>query len=448
MDRPNVLLVVLDSVRAANASVTGYAASTTPFLERFAEGATTYRQARAPGTWSVPSHASIFTGQSVPAHGVTIDSRMEPGHTVFDRLRERGYDTSVFSSNVYITDHPVGIGAAFDTVCGVPESVPDDHAIPGEFDVNHPDGFWYADRFAEWLDGRDGPWAACVNVMDGHRPYLPRPEYDHWGDEDARQVQREIGRGEFVWQFYGGRYPYWYLAALEGLYDGAIRQADAVAERIVAALDARGLTEETLVVVTADHGDGLGERSAVPGGPRCIAHTLGTHEALLHVPLLVKTPGQETGRVVDELATVQRFPAAVEAVLDDEDGENDEGDVGLFAPSDGQCLVARDEIDGPKRRAAEEYCGDAAEQYVAKAAVVYEDRPGRPVRKVEAFGDRAAESTVYGPRAVVREGDADAEPIHDRVDAERGAPISTPRDQDEADLPPSVREHLRNIGYL
>jgi arylsulfatase/arylsulfatase A len=450
MNRPNVLLVVLDSVRAANVSLLGYEEPTTPVLERFARWATTYRQARAPGTWSLPSHVSLFTGRSVPDHGVTIEDRLDPGHTVFEELAGRGYETGVFSSNVYITAHPVGIGEAFDTVCGVPREFPDANAIPGEFEMSHPDGFWYADRFHEWVEGRTGPWAACVNVMDGHRPYLPRPEYDGWGDDDARQVQRELGRGEFVWNFYGGRYPYWYLSALEGLYDGAIRQADAVAERILEGLGDR--LENTLVVVCADHGDGLGERSAVEGGPRCIAHTLGTHEALLHVPLVVKLPGQHQAKEIDDLATLQRFPDAVRAVVDGDDGHKGrtvEGrpDEGLFVAEGGTCLVSRGEIDGPKLRAAREYCGDGYEGYVARASVVYEDRDVG-VGKVESWGDRAAASTVYGPRAVVREGEADAERVRSRVESERGPGIATPRETDEEGLPEEVRRHLADIGYL
>jgi arylsulfatase/arylsulfatase A len=435
-ERPNVLLVVLDSVRAGNVSHLGYEAETTPFLERFADRALTYRQARAPGTWSLPSHVSVFTGRSVPDHSVHVTDRLEPGHTVFEELGEQGYETGVFSSNVYITDHPVGIGDAFDTVCGVPSEVPEPHRVPGEFDMSHPDGFWYADRFGSWLDDRTGPWAACVNVMDGHRPYLPRPEYDRWGDEDARQVQAELGRGEFVWGFYGGRYPYWYLSALETLYDGAIRQADAVAERVIGALEERGLFEDTLVVVTADHGDGLGERSAIPGGPRCIAHTLGTHEALLHVPLLVSAPGLAPG-TTDRLATLRRFPDAVRALLD--------GDEPAFDVD--SCVVTRRPIDGPKLRTAREYCTDH-ERYVAEAAAVYEDRPGRAVAKTESWGDRAAASTVYGPGAVVREGTADTETLAARVDTERGAGIALPRDTDAEELPEEVRQHLADIGYL
>jgi arylsulfatase A-like enzyme len=450
MDRPNVLLVVLDSVRAANTSLLGHRNRTTPTLDRFAEHATVYRQARAPGVWSLPSHVSLFTGLEVPEHGVTIDRRIEPSHTVFEGLESEGYATGVFGSNVYITDHPVGVGDCFGTVVGVPESVPDGYAVSGEFEMSHPTGFWYAERFLEWVDDahtNDGSWAACVNVMDGHRPYLPEPEYDRWGEEDAREVQRELGRGEFVWGFYGERYPYWYLAALEGLYDGAVRQADAVLSRLLVGLEERGVLEGTLVVICSDHGDGLGERSAVPGEPRCIAHTLGTNEALTHVPLVVKAPGQTEGRKVDDLATLTRFPAAVEEFAGP-DGSVPDTDSGVFAAPNGRCLTYRGEIDGPKLDASRRYCGDRYEEYVSESVAVYEDRPGRAIRKRAMWGDEAVGTTVYGARAEVIEGPVEAEAVAEVLSGYPLRDIGTDREADEEDLDPAVRAHLADIGYL
>ena len=450
MDRSNVLLVVLDSVRAANTSLLGHPNRTTPTLDRFAERATVYRQARAPGVWSLPSHVSLFTGLDVPEHGVTIDRRIEPGHTVFEALAETGYATGVFTSNVYITDHPVGIGDCFETVVGVPESVPSEYGVSGEFEMDHPTGFWYAERFLEWVDdahATDGSWAACVNVMDGHRPYLPEPEYDRWGEEDAREVQRELGRGEFVWGFYGERYPYWYLAALEGLYDGAIRQADAVLSRLFAGLEERGELEGTLVVICSDHGDGLGEFSAVPSEPRCIAHTLGTNEALTHVPLVVKAPGQTEGREVDDLATLTRFPAAVEPFTDP-DSEGADADEGVFAAPNGRCLTYRDRIDGPKLDAARRYCGDRYREFVSESVAVYEDRPGRAVRKHAQWGDEAVGTTVYGARAEVIEGPIDPASVSAALSNYPRRDIGTDREESEEDLDPAVRAHLADIGYL
>lgn len=463
MTEPNVLLVVLDSVRAANTSLYDHRRATTPFLESFAADATVYGQARTPSTWSLPAHASVWTGRSVPSHGIEITTTADGGDTVWDDLGDAGYDTGVFSSNVYVTDHPVGLGEPFDTVCGVPTEVPAGHEQPGEFDMEAPTGFWYADRFLDWVDDRDGAWAACVNVMDGHRPYLPLPQYDEWGDEEARRLQAEIGRGQFVWKFYGGRHPLWYLDALAPLYDGAIRQADAVTERVVAGLTERGLLEDTLVVVTADHGDGLGEPSPLPDGPASIAHTLGTHEHLTHVPLVVRAPGQTTGRRVDDLATLSRFPAAVQrwvpAVSGWSDGEGtgtgDEAagdepavDDGVFAAPGGETLVYRRPVDGPKLQTAREFCGDDHERYVSASAALYRDLAGPGVEKLAYWDGAAVRVHAHDAQGRLRTGPGDPSVVTDRIAADRAHPsLASPRDQSEEDLPEEVLEHLANIGY-
>lgn len=477
MSSPNVLLVVLDSVRAANTSLHDHRRETTPFLSSFASDATVYGQARAPSTWSLPSHASIWTGRSVPSHGIEITTTAEGGHSVWDALDAAGYETGVFSSNVYITDHPVGLGEPFDTVCGVPSEVPADHEQPGEFEMEAPTGFWYAEQFLDWVDDRragsaddatvgdddtvgsestdtsdTGPWAACVNVMDGHRPYLPLPAYDEWGDAEARRLQSEIGRGQFVWKFYGGRHPFWYLDALEPLYDGAIRQADAVVERVVTGLADRGLLDDTLVVITADHGDGLGEPSPVPDGPASVAHTLGTHEHLTHVPLLVRAPGQTTPHRVDDLATPARFPAAVQrwvpGVSGFGGGDSDGADDGTFATPDGELLVYRRPIDGPKLRTAEAFCGDDHEQYVSVSAAIYRDLVGTDVEKLAYWDDEAVRVHVHDAQGRLRTGSGDPAVVTDSVAAARAeASLASPRDQAEEELPEEVLDHLANIGY-
>lgn len=458
MSSPNVLLVVLDSVRAANTSLHDHRHETTPFLDDFAAESTVYTQARAPSTWSLPSHASIFTGRSAPDHGIEITTEMVPGDTVWDDLSDAGYDTGVFSSNVYITDHPVGLGDPFDTVEGVPSEVPAGYEQPGDFDMEAPNGFWYTEQFLDWTEEKSEPWAACVNVMDGHRPYLPLDEFDEWGDEGAWQVQSEIGRGQFVWQFYGDRYPFWYLAALERLYDGAIRQADAVTERLLSGLADRGDLDDTLVVVTSDHGDGLGEQSPVPGGPESVAHTLGTHEHLTHVPLLVREPGQSEGETVTDLATLSRFPAAVEQWVDgvsgfggddDDAGDGeDRDDSPVFAAPDGEYLTYRRPIDGPKLRTAEEFCGDDYERYVGDSAALYRDLPGKAVEKVALWQDRATRVRAHDAQGRIRVGDGDTAVVRDRIADERaGESLAVPRDQDEEELPEEVLEHLKNIGY-
>jgi arylsulfatase A-like enzyme len=137
--KPNVLLVILDSVRARNTSLQGHANETTPFLSELASEATTFTQARAPSTWSLPSHVSLFTGLHPAEHRVTgRDVRLEPGHTVWEHLRdEHGYATGVFSSNPFLCAAPVGLESAFETSVGQADLPFRDALDPREFVRGH-----------------------------------------------------------------------------------------------------------------------------------------------------------------------------------------------------------------------------------------------------------------------------------------------------------------------
>ena len=123
---PNVLLVVLDSVRAANCSLYGAARETTPYLSRLTDESTVYTQARAPSNWSLPSHVSLFTGLDVHVHRVTVHDRLRAGHTVFEALAADGYATGLFSENGFLTGRDAGPADPFETTVGVPDDDDDD----------------------------------------------------------------------------------------------------------------------------------------------------------------------------------------------------------------------------------------------------------------------------------------------------------------------------------
>lgn len=238
MNEPNVLLVILDSVRARNVSVYGHHNETTPFLETFAEEATVYEQARSPGARSVTSHTSLFTGLHVEEHNVTAAKyRVDPSKSIFDRLRRDGYDTGVFSENNWITDVDVGLSEGFEHVVGARSAMYPDALNPESFVSNYGRGEYgaflraairhdkplrsvangistklttdypglvpefmkastpartYIDEFLGWHDSCDRPWAACVNLMDAHIPYEPSAEYDRWGGNRLRSLQNRF----------------------------------------------------------------------------------------------------------------------------------------------------------------------------------------------------------------------------------------------------------------
>jgi len=410
---PNVLLIVLDSVRARNTSLYGYDRETTPCLETFAEDATLYTQARAPGTGSVQSHVSLFTGLHVAEHGMNSTERaVDPEATVWDRLAGRGYDTGVFSYNSYLTQAPIGLCDAFDRVVAGEQRLPYPEALnpynfsneagvreflaaawrdgtlgtslvnglavkaasagwlPGDTSV---DGRLFTDRFIDWHEGRSGPWAACVNYMDAHTPYLPRPEHDLWTDTDARTIATLVE--DYVWDFVGGTKPLETLADLEDCYDGAIRQADAEIGRLLEHLRRAGDLKDTLVVVTADHGEGFGEPGEVRDAPS-IGHgcTGGAEEGVLRIPLVVWFPDQREPERITEPATLTRFPVVVENVV-----EGDWSHRG-FAP-DGPVLASLRSM--PKHVRESSPKGVNISEYEGSARVIYERDGDRVLKYVD-----------------------------------------------------------------
>lgn len=429
-DDANVLLVVLDSVRAANVPLYGYQRDTTPRLNEFADTATTYLQARAPSNWSLPSLASVLTGREAHQHELTVDDEIRKGATIFESLAAEGYDTGVFAGNQYLTDHPVGIADAFDDVAGTPDDYPDKYDTRDFRDG--PDGFWYADRFLEWVDDRYGEWAACISVDDAHRFYEPRDEHDQWGDSDARSIQQELDHPLWEFDFYGGDEPLWKLAALENLYDGGIRQADAAVGRVLDGLRERDAFDDTLVVVCSDTGAGFGELAHAPDVPPAVGHVASMHEVDLHVPLLVKPPGQHHGRTVPSPASLSSFPEAVQTLRA---GGQDEG---AFVPDHPVVASAAP----PAHEHLDRAVGAVPDLTTlfddSKAAYVPVPLSTPTVTKYCKWNGTARELTVHGARAVTQSAVTEPAFIDSVFDEFDPSPIGSRRpDADE-----SVAERL------
>jgi arylsulfatase len=363
----NILLIILDSVRAKNTSLYDYANKTTPFLEEFSNYATTYTQARSPSTWSLPSHTSIFTGYDVAEHNIgSRNHQLKPGHSVWEQLRDEfNYSTAVFSDNPFITRTKYGLHRGFDDVIsGLPSKeypfsdggdpsrfkknlsdeanskvdylnycIRHDNTIPtflngfsallssNRTDILPPElstkrrntGGAYAKEFLRWENATNGQWAVCMNLVDAHHPYLPRDQFDQWGGKKLKDLHSELT--DHRWDFHTGEKPWWQRQALESLYDGCILEADNAVRKIIETLENRESLNDTLVVVTSDHGEGFGEFSRVRPGHRLTGNESGIHECQLHVPLIVKMPGQQNPVVIDELASLSRFPGVVRSEI-------------------------------------------------------------------------------------------------------------------------------------
>lgn len=439
---PNVLLIIMDGVRAKNTSLLGHENETTPTLEKFADEAITYTQARAPGIWSLPSHASIFTGLEVVEHGVTdLGDGLQSGTTIWEQLEnEHDYATGVFSENIWIVDKEVGMKDAFQTVVGRQSSPYPEGSDPNSpyhlfasrqgsdyslglikdsleaersfktfvngltthLTWSHPDllpdkwshadtpGTYYTDQLLSWVDEQNGPWAGCVNYLDAHFPYEPPAEHDKWGGERIRSLQTDMD--DQVWEFNGGNRPWWQREALSSLYNGGIHYIDAEINRLLETLRDRDELDNTLVVITADHGEGFGESSRIRPDMRIPAHLSGLHEVLLHVPLMVKYPGNKgkDGRVVDDLAALSSFPQVVSETVD---GSIKPGN-GFVA--DDFVLASSHGLEKPMEERAGHYVTDTW-RFNGDAYAVYEET-AKGVRKEMCWRDSHS-TTVTIPSA-------------------------------------------------
>lgn len=466
MSAPNVLLVILDSVRARNCSVYGHRNETTPELERLSERATLFEQARAPGIHSLASHVSIFSGYHVEQHGLhEYDAQIDPKQTIWHELSDdHGYETGLFTPNVIITETsnldtsfdevvgpdrrryddalaPADIPGAVDYLGYLKQSLEDDHPVRallnGVYSKLFPrerTGETYVDEMLSWVDETDGPWAGCLNLMDGHYPYTPAPEYDRWGGGLLRDVQKQIP-GESTNEYLADR-PWGQLAALEGLYDGGIRHADAVVGQLVEELERRDLYDDTLLIVTSDHGEGFGERSFLTPAVRFIAHGWGIGEELTHVPLLVKEPGQDDGTSRRTPVSLTDVPAAIRRAVDGD------SPVDAFISNDEPVLCSTflqrppaDHLPLPE---------DEREPFFGPWRAIYES-DGEYVEKHATRANDSLEMTIRDAQISYPEGPGDAERVAAAFDAldEVAVGVAGGGEVDEA-----VQERLADLGYL
>jgi arylsulfatase A-like enzyme len=318
-DTPNVLLIVLDTQRAANTSLYGSARRTTPGLERLAESSVVFDRAIATTPWTLPSHASMFTGRLNRELGTgfarPLDSRYP---TLAEALVSSGYTTAGFVSNLIFTTDFYGLDRGFLRYEDQPRSPGmtlasswlTRHAIrtlrswvgnrqdlvrKRAEDVNR--------RFLNWLEAEDyRPFFVFLNYYDAHDPYLPPAPFD--------TLYREIGgRYHIERDQDSGLYTTSELEELEAAYDAGIAYQDHHVGLLLDSLESRGIMEETLVLVTSDHGESFGEHGWV-------AHANSVHLTEVHVPLLIRPPGGlSTGRRVEAAVSLRDLPATVLGVL-------------------------------------------------------------------------------------------------------------------------------------
>jgi len=311
---PNVLVIVFDTLRSDHLSSYGYARPTSPQIDRLAQHGVLFENAIASSSWSLPSHASLVTGRSVHDHGWGSvrqipwtgwgDAALNGLPTLGEALQQRGYRTGAFSANsVYFTSN-VGLGRGFIHFEDYFENAGDAFVrteFGREFSKRYMNrsaksaftlGF-HALGLGSWLD-RDSEGSGTYGGAFG-----VRKRADEVNSETLRWIQRDSKHPFFaflnyfdVHYAYGGPKGYpkpaWDRGTTVDAYDAGLNYDDDRLGRLLQRLDEMGILKNTIVIVTSDHGESLGDHGLH-------YHGASLYREVIQVPLIICYPGRVPG---------------------------------------------------------------------------------------------------------------------------------------------------------
>ncbi len=358
---PNIVLIVLDTHRLDRIGCYGYDRGATPNLDAFAHETVLFERAVAPAQWTIPSHASMFSGEPPTTHmtiqsGDALDPRFK---TLADRLRERGYRTTAFCNNPLVGVLNNGFKRGFDVFynySGAIPSVPARQArrvvsplfklwerytqlmrrvsypvqnlfasstrifmaalnpiwVPiwtrlARWKGNTPRSIHDATRFIrEEMDDREAQFV-FINLMQTHLPFDPPERFVRRfaapviDNHAARDFMNAFNRRAADWITPLER-PFSEIEArtLSDMYDAEVAYQDGLCAELFEALDHPARRADTAVIVVSDHGEMLGEHGLM-------GHAFGVCQELIHVPLLIRFAGQKAGRRVDTPVSATRI---------------------------------------------------------------------------------------------------------------------------------------------
>jgi arylsulfatase A-like enzyme len=319
---PNVLLIILDTVRASNMGLYGYFRSNTPRLEQLARDGVRFDRAIAPASWTLPTHVSLFSGLDARTVAARWSRSMHDSvRTLAQVLSKSGYVSAGFAANPQYTTWETGLGRGFHRWVDIEPSIQETFwassiaqtSLVRDFILARgPVGRWRAirsfnltvpvdphhvrrpgadivDDFLDWHASIDStPFLGFLNLFDAHDPYVEPPSW----------TPRYAPRTSVI-----------------DTYDSAIAYMDAQVGRLVDSLERRGVLDETIVIISSDHGEQFGEHGLKLHGNSLYMNSI-------HVPLLIRAPQRTpAGVVVDVPVSLSAIPATVLDLAEVAEGE-------------------------------------------------------------------------------------------------------------------------------
>lgn len=353
---PTIVLIVLDAVRQDHLSCYGHERQTTPNIDRLAAEGVQFMQAYSSSCWTIPSHASLFTGLYPSQHRADFDTQtLHPQHiTLASYLNQLGYHTACISCNSFIAGGFSNLNRGFDLTVDVEGGYRQGHDLLSR-GLRFAQKRWrlwaQRDRGArratqlalDWLSRQSNPGFLFINYMDCHLPYRLKSSecYRFVGPEDRQRADRvpmdpfAVMAGELAFSPDD-------ISALERIYDGCLAYLDQQVAELVEGLKRMGLYDETIFIVTSDHGESFGEHGLFD-------HQYGLYENLVKVPLIIRFPqGRLAGyRSRHLIQHVDLFPLLASLLDASEAGQA----AGLIPPLDVQREFVLAEYPVPNLRA-------------------------------------------------------------------------------------------------
>ncbi|WP_226479856.1 sulfatase [Natrinema amylolyticum] len=319
-ERPNIVLVVLDTVRARSLDLYGHDRETMPNLRQFGEDATVFKRAYTNAPWTLPAHASLFTGQLPSEHGCHGGSLyFNPDcPTLAERLRNRGYATTGISNNIWISDH-FGFNRGFESlykqwqlfretrdIGHVLKTNPSVQELAKTLTSGNPLKNLVNGLYGKWLyrradfggarttadaidllDSSEEPLFLFLNYMEGHAPYQHHEDSVSFLDADETEDLTELSGQSEEYHLGNIDISNTEFEQLRRLYDGELRYLDDQLSQLFQTLDEADHSNDTMVIVVGDHGENIGDHGLM-------AHRFSVHDTVLQVPLVIRYPNGES----------------------------------------------------------------------------------------------------------------------------------------------------------
>lgn len=302
---PSVILISLDTLRADHLGTYGYDRETSPALDRFAESAYVFEQCFSACSWTTPAHATAFTGLLPSVHGAGIRrgefglrSRLpENAITFAERAQAAGYRTAAFTEG-YFAGSRWGLAQGFDRYHdGSADAAPHSDAIKATMG-----------RASAWIrESGPQPFLLFVHTYATHWPYSPPEPYRSRFLTDPNTALPEPGVA------LAGNLDAAGFQAMRDYYDGGIAHMDSVLGGFLAELSARGMLDNTWIILFSDHGEEFGEHGRT-------MHGLTLYDEVLQVPFIVRPPRglDEPKRIADVVALADLFGTVLRILGDTE----------------------------------------------------------------------------------------------------------------------------------